>query len=388
MRQKYLLIALLFVALGFNSCSKDDEYLNISEDEYSTQKKTGPQPEAAIKLDLSQVPLPKLSDYRFFTGALKDQKPNYLVIPYKPASDLFSDYAHKKRFVWMPKGTHATYVSDDNIFVFPVGTVFIKTFYYDNVQPGNVTKIIETRLLIKKYEATENDSGWKLYDYVWNEEQTEAYLDTEGNGIFVPITFTENNVTRSINYKIPASTECATCHKLNPTQSENGEIAIPIGPKPQNLNTMFNYGTYTKNQLTRWKAAGYLDNSLPSLASINSTVDWRDTSQPLEKRVRSYVDINCAHCHRLGGHCDYVPMRFNYSNPNLAQFGVCMVPTAQIDGGPFVINGGRADQSEMIIRMGSTEESVMMPIIGRTIVHEEGVQLISDWINSLSTECN
>ncbi len=386
MKKHYLLAALFLLTFGFYSCSDDDDYLDLNSD--VAGKKSGVIIDAPIKIDLSQVPFPKLSDYRFFVGDMKDQKPGYQVIPYKPASDLFSDYAHKKRFVWMPKGTHATYVSDDNVFEFPIGAVLIKTFYYDNVQPGNVTRIIETRLLIKQYEATANDSGWKMYDYVWNEEQTEAFLDTEGNGIFVPITFTENNVTRSINYKIPASTECATCHKLNPTQSANGEIAIPIGPKPQNLNTMFNYGTTSKNQLLRWKQAGYLDNSLPPINAIYSTVDWRDTSKSLEMRARSYIDINCAHCHRLGGHCDYTPMRFNFSNTNLQDFGLCMVPTAQIDGGPYVINGGRSDQSELIIRISSNEESVRMPIIGRTIEHQEGIQLMKDWIDSITTSCD
>lgn len=386
MKKHYLLAALFLLTFGFYSCSDDDDYLDLNSN--VAGKKSGVIIDAPIKIDLSQVPFPKLSDYRFFVGDMKDQKPGYQVIPYKPASDLFSDYAHKKRFVWMPKGTHATYVSDDNVFEFPIGAVLIKTFYYDNVQPGNVTRIIETRLLIKQYEATANDSGWKMYDYVWNEEQTEAFLDTEGNGIFVPITFTENNVTRSINYKIPASTECATCHKLNPTQSANGEIAIPIGPKPQNLNTMFNYGTTSKNQLLRWKQAGYLDNSLPPINAIYSTVDWRDTSKSLEMRARSYIDINCAHCHRLGGHCDYTPMRFNFSNTNLQDFGLCMVPTAQIDGGPYVINGGRSDQSELIIRISSNEESVRMPIIGRTIEHQEGIQLMKDWIDSITTSCD
>lgn len=387
MKQKYLLITLLLVAFGFHSCSNDENYYDLNDGGDVSGKQTPSSPTAAIKLDLSQVPLPKLSDYRFFVGDLKDQKPGYMVIPYKPASDLFSDYAHKKRFIWMPKGTQATYLSDDNIFDFPIGTVMIKTFYYDNVQPGNVTKIIETRLLIKKYAATPTDSGWKMYDYVWNDAQTEAYLDLDGNGIFVPITFTENNVTRSINYKIPAATECATCHKLNPTQSENGEIVIPIGPKPQNLNTMYNYGNVTKNQLVKWQQAGYIGSSLPPLASIHSTIDWRDTSKPLELRARSYIDINCAHCHRIGGHCDYVPMKFNFSNPSLNDFGLCMVPTAQIEDGPYVINGGRSNRSELIIRISSTEESVRMPIIGRTIVHDEGVQLMKDWIDSIQTSC-
>ncbi|TGD56724.1 hypothetical protein [Flavobacterium humi] len=367
MKKNYaLLVTFLLAALIFQSCSKDSEYEEVE---------TSP-----VSVDLTKVPYQKLSDYHFFTGPMKDQKPAMDVVPFEPASSLFADYAHKKRFVWMPKGTKATYVSDDNIFNFPVGSALIKTFYYNNVQPGNVTKIIETRLLVRK------STGWKAFSYIWNNEQTEATLETTDNGVFVPVTWVENGVTKSINYKTPSQTECLTCHKINPTHTAGGEITIPIGVKPQNLNTMYNYSGTSKNQISMWKTAGYLGDDVP--ATIHSTVNWEDTSKSLELRARSYIDINCAHCHREGGHCDYVAMRFNFSNTDLSTFGVCMTPLFAIDNGPFVINGGDANRSEMVIRVSSTEGAVMMPIIGRSIAHDEGVQLIKDWINSLPANCH
>lgn len=372
----FIFLAVLIV-FGINSCATNDseEYVPISTE----NNKDGGTVAGPVRFDLNLVPLPKLSDYHFFVGPLKDQKPGYKVIPYAPASSLFSDYAHKKRFVWMPKGTKATYNGDDNVLEFPVGAVLIKTFYYDNVQPTNTTKIIETRLLIRK-----ND-GWKMYDYIWNAEQTEAFLDTNQNGIFVPITWTENNVTRSVDYKIPSQTECATCHKINFQQT--GEKSTPIGPKPQNLNTIYNYGLFSRNQLEYWKKVGYIDNTLPNLNAIYSTVDWKDASKSLELRARSYLDINCAHCHRDGGHCDYVPQRFNFSNTNSYTFGICLPPLFNIPDHPYVINAGDADHSELLYRMNTNEGSEMMPIIGRTIIHQEGVQLLRDYINSLPNHC-
>ncbi|MBC7607522.1 MAG: hypothetical protein H7199_11290 [Burkholderiales bacterium] len=378
MKKNYFILGALFIlSVMLHSCSNDEDsdYITINAE----TGKDGGVTTAPVKFDMAQVPLPKLSDYHFFIGLLRNQKPGYLVLPYEPASSLFSDYAHKKRFVWMPKGTHASYNGDDNVLNFPVGAVLIKTFYYDNVQPSNTTKIIETRLLIRK-----ND-GWKLYDYVWNESQTEAYLDTEGNGIFIPVTWTENNITKSTTYKIPSQTECTTCHKINPNQT--GEISIPIGPKPQNLNTVYNYGNVYKNQLQRWKSVGYIDSSLPATSSIYSTVDWKDTNKSLALRARSYIDINCAHCHRDGGHCDYVAQRFNFSNTDMNLFGVCLVPLFTIEDNPYIINAGNSEHSELIYRLNSTEGAVMMPIIGRTLIHEEGVQLIRDWINSLPNPC-
>ena len=64
-----------------------------------------------------------------------------------------------------------------------------------------------------------------------------------------------------------------------------------------------------------------------------------------------------------------------------------MTPLFQNVPGPFVINAGNADNSELVYRISSVQDSEMMPIIGRSLVHAEGVQLIKDWINSLTTTC-
>ena len=50
-----------------------------------------------------------------------DLHPNVGVIPYDLNSPLFSDYAAKSRFVWMPPGTSASY-HDTESFDFPAGT--------------------------------------------------------------------------------------------------------------------------------------------------------------------------------------------------------------------------------------------------------------------------
>jgi uncharacterized repeat protein (TIGR03806 family) len=371
MNKIYYLIVLM-LGFTFISCTSDenDVYVEI------------PIAETPVSVNLTQVPYSKLSDYHFFKDELKNHQPTTGVLPYEPASSLFADYAHKMRFIWLPNGTTAAYNGDDNVFEFPVGTALLKTFYYDNVQPNNTRKIIETRLLIRKQD------GWKAYDYIWNTAQTEAFLDTVEQGVFIPIEWKENGITKTTTYKTPSQTECLTCHKINPNQTTGGEITIPIGPKPQNLNKNFNYSTGSQNQIAKWKSVGFIGNDVPNTSTIYSTVDWNDTSKTLEQRARSYIDVNCAHCHRTGGHCDYVSMRFNFSNTNLDTFGVCMTPLFYIENGPFVINGGDANHSELIHRINTTEGATMMPIIGRTIIHNEGVQLISDWINSLPADCH
>ncbi|OYQ46762.1 hypothetical protein [Flavobacterium aurantiibacter] len=364
MRKYYpwLIICIIGLAIFIASCSGEDK------DEYVPVD-----PESPVNVDLSTVPYAKLSDYKFFEGDMKLQIPALGVLPYEPISQLFTDYAHKKRFIWMPKGVKATYNGDGKVLEFPTGAVIIKTFYYDNVQPSNTTRIMETRLLIKK------EGGWIFAEYIWNDEQTEATLTTEGGTKDVTFVNEYGNL-KNVNYRFPSNSACLTCHKIQ-------DSAIPIGPKPQNLNSSYAYADGTKNQLAKWVEMGYLDSNYP--AEINTVVDWKDTSKPLETRVRSYIDINCAHCHQEGSHCSYRPMRFAFSestsNTNL---GVCMTPQDPLnDGTSAIISPGRTARSALFSRLNTAEESIRMPLLGRTIVHDEAVQMIQEWINSLPN-CN
>ena len=364
--KKYYALAfsLLLATTIIISCSKsdDEEYIPVSP----------------VVVDLTQVPYQKLSDYHFFEGEIKNLVPSLNVLPYEPASGLFTDYALKKRFVWMPVGSKATYTADNKILNFPVGTVLIKTFYYNTIQPNNTTKIIETRLMILKSD------GWKFYEYLWNDDQSDALLvngvDFE-NGGSVNLTFKKpNDEIVTIDYRIPSEPECYACHKIN-------EIRTPIGLKPQNLNYTYNYGTSSKNQLLKLKEQGYLE-SYPS--SIVSNVDYHDATKPLETRVRSYLDANCAHCHQDLGRCDYRALRLGYgATVNQTMMGVCVTadevisPTLQ-----KIISPGNSNKSIMVYRISTNDESERMPLLGRTIIHDEGVALIEEWINSLNQPCN
>jgi uncharacterized repeat protein (TIGR03806 family) len=372
--KKYLVLFTLSAVLItiLYSCSNSDE-----AEQYV--------PVSPVVVDLTQVPYPKLSDYKFFTGDMKEQLPALGLIPFAPASALFSDYAHKKRFVWMPSGLKATFNGNDKSLELPVGAAIIKTFYYDNVQnvtPVGATRIIETRVMIRK------SSGWIFADYVWNAQQTEAFLDNLGS--FTEVTWLENGVSKTANYRIPSEEQCIVCHKKKELINGVEEtIYTPIGIKPQNLNYNYNYGSSTKNQLTKWIEEGYLENNftMPSLGS--STIDYTDTSKSLDLRIRSYFDINCAHCHQDGRHCDYRPMRFAFhqTENNRTNMGVCVSTEDMQDFDPAlskIVTPGNINRSMMYFRLNTTDETYRMPLHGRTVIHEEGIQLIEQWINSLT----
>ncbi|WP_033959440.1 Ig-like domain-containing protein [Psychroserpens jangbogonensis] len=340
------------------SCSTEDVSVTVT-------------PELLVVYNPEDLPYQTLSEYNFFVGDLKNLDPIPGVLPYDLNSPLFSDYAHKKRFVWMPDGTTANYNSDFTPLDFPVGAMLIKNFFYDNVQPENTTRIVETRLMYMTEE------GWDFAKYVWDDEQTEATFTNDGS--FIEIDWIENGATNSVNYRIPSRNECFTCHNKFGTP-------LPIGPKPQNLNKEYNYTDGALNQLSKWVDVGYLESNVP--ATIVSTVDWEDDSLSLELRVRSYLDINCAHCHSEESYCEYRPLRLAFNeNDDDVNKGVCVTPDTQISPYTHIISSGQIDKSILHFRISSIEEQNRMPLLGRTLQHTEGVRLIEEWINSLEGVC-
>jgi len=328
---------------------------------------------SSVNFDLDSMPFQSLSEYQLFEGELSLLEPSFGVVPYELISSLFTDYAKKKRYIWMPNNTKASYEGDAAMLNFPVGTIIVKNFYYDNVLPENDTKIIETRLLIRKPE------GWIFAEYVWNDAQTEAFLDM--NGSYVDIEWTQDGETKSTSYRIPSGPECFTCHKVQ-------EVAQPIGPKPRNLNKTLEFADGNFNQLEKLIAMGYLENNVPS--NVSAVPDYRDVSEPLELRARAYLDINCAHCHSEGTHCDYRPMRLDFeSTSDPTNIGVCVSPDTDLGLGlGDIVIPGDPRNSVLHFRMNSNEPSNRMPLLGRNIIHTEGVALIEQWIENLSIDCD
>jgi len=74
------------------------------------------------------------------------------VLPYSLNTPLFTDYAHKLRTIWMPKGS-AQYREGD-VLDFPVGTVISKTFYYPAVEDEMVSKAKDLQPVNARFPKT------------------------------------------------------------------------------------------------------------------------------------------------------------------------------------------------------------------------------------------
>ena len=292
--------------------------------------------------------LPTLSELNLFDGDIADLKLSPKVFKYDLHTELFTDYAHKLRAIALPQGEALRY-QDDGFPIFPTGTVISKTFYYylDETDPNSDKHIIETRVLMKRA------SEWEIGNYVWNEEMTEAFLDSDEHEVKVNVIDSEGERLK-FDYIVPGSFDCTKCH------SNSGNVT-PIGPK---LRTM-NFEVNGVNQLQKFIDDGHLINA-PQPDAIATIPNWKDdVNYTLEERARAYLDVNCAHCHEPGGFCiDQSTLDLSYE-------------TSFEDSNIF------SRRFSIGTRMSFYSPGSSMPFIGTTMVHSQGYELIQEYLDSL-----
>lgn len=321
------------------------------------------------------------------------------VIPYELNTPLFSDYAHKLRTVWLPAGTRAGYGAD-GVLQLPVGSILSKTFYYPRRDAGNgagasqgalqataaaigvlaggrlaldQVQLIETRLLVRRAQ------GWQAVSYVWDDSQRHARLQRVGE--IIPL---ELEGVGKFDYVVPDINQCAACHA---TDVERATLA-PIGLKARHLDRDHDYGGKVgqKNQLVHLEQLGLLEAAAPAASASDGwtrAASWNDESASLDSRARAYLDINCGHCHNRQGPADTSGLALDAAETSPIALGVCKSPVAAGRGTgnkKFDIVPGHPDESIMVYRMASQDPGEMMPELGRSLVHREGLELIRRWI--------
>jgi uncharacterized repeat protein (TIGR03806 family) len=314
-----------------------------------------------------QEPYPeKLSAWNLFRETGRAWEPNEGVLPYTINTPMFADYTEQRRTIWMPHGTAAQY-KDSGSFEFPTGTIVTKTFFYSDTR-------LETQLLVR------TPSGWVGLPYVWNEQQSEAYLRPAGE--LRPTVWRSIEGNRNISYRVANANQCKECH-------EHNKAMQPIALRADQLNRNHSYSEGMQSQLEHWKTAGLLSDAPPH-EQAPRMAEWNsDRSGDLEARARAYLDANCAHCHQPGAAGNAAGLYLGADIKDPAQLGVCRPPAIPAGSGglPFAVNYGKPDESVLLYRMNSTQPKVMMPELGRTMVHKEGVELIREWIAKMQGDC-
>lgn len=318
---------------------------------------------------------------------------------FKPRNPLFSDYAEKLRTIWVPEGSHIEFNADAT-FHFPVGTVLSKTFYYatENLKGAdqepltglalNTTPVlsqlagkhlVETRILFK------TPDGWRGVSYHWSDDQNSAKAAIIGKSI--KVTYSDERGEQPFTYQIPNINQCKSCHI-----SYDGfdKTIKPIGPTPLHLDfDEADRNGEIHNQLDDWLNQGLIA-SIPPDFIRRRLVGWDDENARVQDRARAYLDINCAHCHNPTGSADTSSLHLGYLVNQPLKIGVCKSPVATGNGGVkegFIITPGDPAKSILARRIDSTDPAVMMPEIGRHLVHAEGLSVIEQWIAGMDGSC-
>jgi uncharacterized repeat protein (TIGR03806 family) len=335
----------------------------------------------------------KLSETGLFAST-KDHTPAPGLIPYSVNAQLWSDHAHKERFLAMPGRSQIEYNAIEypqpapgapRGWKFPDGTVVVKTFSLE-MERGNPAsrRRLETRLLhFEQLAGTEEvgDQYWNGYTYVWNEDQTDAdLLDARGlDRKFLIKDQAAPGGVREQTWHFPSRAECTLCHTM--------PAKYVLGVNTLQLNKDHDYGGVVANQLRTFEHLGLFTKPLPEPADkLPRLHDYDDPKVPLDLRARSYLHSNCAHCHMKwgGGNAEFQLL----ATLPLKELGIVNTRPGQ---GLFEIAEAK------VLAPGDPERSLVhhrmtrlglgrMPHVASNVVDEKAVKLIGEWIKGMKKE--
>jgi uncharacterized repeat protein (TIGR03806 family) len=315
------------------------------------------------------------------TGCMDSTTPTAfasVVVPYVVNSPLWSDGADKSRGMRLPPGgkihvKHCTGPSaecldaaDDGKWVFPVGTVMVKSFLFNG-------KLIETRLF------TNHDAGdWVGYSYAWNTAQTEATIVPDQR---TEVSFDDGTGT-PVDWHYPSRLDCITCH--TPTGGDT------LGPSTAQMNRV-NAGA-TQNQLDLLQAMNLFDAPIPTPykaalpTPYTSQVGNQTAGATTAQLARSYLAANCAFCHRPDDP-NFPSMDFRY-DVAFADMGICGVAPMKGDEGvnnSLLLAPAQPSDSVVWLRMDATVDNGRMPKVASYVIDQNAVSLVSSWITSITS---
>ena len=306
------------------------------------------------------------------TGAFNDLQhlvPDKNLIPYALNVSFWSDGADKTRFASVPTHQKIKFAATGE-WRFPRGTVLVKTFELatDETNP-TVKRRLETRLLVR-----DDHDGVYGVTYKWRADNSDA--DLLETNLTEDILIKTANGTRTQAWYYPSRADCLTCHTAN--------AGYVLGVTTRQLNRDFTYPDgLTENQLLAWNHLGWFTNnftreetkSFPTLAASD------DLTHSLTERARSYLDANCAHCHRPKGTVGFFDARYETPLAQQNLIGGRVLINQRIDGARVI--APHDPWRSILFMRANTVEPFKMPPLGRNTVDERSMKLLRAWIENL-----
>jgi hypothetical protein len=316
------------------------------------------------------------------------------MLEYVPDPPLYSDGMEKSRFILLPKGKRIDN-SNPKEWIFPVGTVFVKTFF-DDSGAGGKPRAIETRF-IRQIAEKGSAVPYDFYVYKWNDTGTDAARvvdDTNGDinadqTVMITIKHMADGKPFMVSngapfpHTLPSRQACGDCHE------ESGKVAQTfIGFDETRLNSKLT-PTSAKTQLQTFADAGIFTGSIPA-APATITDNSNDMGRLL--RIKRFVFGNCVHCHNGNELVDFHPDVFVKNTVNQAVDAQSVVPPA----GWRRVLPGKPEMSVVFVQTrrtplppptgnGTMNRLRPMPPVGITDVAADQAAItdLKDWITSL-----
>lgn len=283
---------------------------------------------------------------------------------YKPAYELWSDGADKRRFVFIPPGAKID-VSNPDEFRYPVGTKFWKEFRVAG--PDGAMRLAETRLTQKSAD------GWLYTSYVWSEDQREAKQMDNAAGVAD---------VYATGHTVPTREQCNECHKGR-RDFVLGWDALMLGPGATGV---------TRDDLVKL-----------GLVADASGLALTIPGSEVEKAALGYMHANCGiSCHNdnldAAGRDSGLHLRLERAElasvattDAFASLNKRPNMNAKYEGlasrdpsNWYDIRPGDPARSLMIARQTLRGYEGQMPRLGTKQVDEAGVRAVTAWIQSMA----
>lgn len=331
----------------------------------------------------------KLSETGLFSS-VREHAPEAGVVPFAVNVPQWADHATAERLVAVPNDltvrmrlapTPGTLLEQQ--LGFPEDSVLVRTFSLEMERDNPASRRrIESQIL--HFDGAD----WHGYSYRWNEDQTDATLvETDGaESRFSVADPDAPNGQRVQTWTFHGRAQCARCH--------NAGAGYTLAFNRPQLDLPHGSGHRAGNQLHTLQQMGVLTPVTDSSQSKappqkverrdppRRLVDPSNDAHGLDQRARSYLHVNCSHCHQaaVGGNSEIdlraeLPLEHTKTLNVLPLQGTFGLHQARI------ISPGDPYSSVLMYRLCKTGRGRMPR--GSGLVDREAVEMLHAWIERL-----
>ncbi|HEV8061237.1 MAG TPA: PQQ-dependent sugar dehydrogenase, partial [Gemmataceae bacterium] len=330
----------------------------------------------------------KLSETGLF-ASIKEGTPAPGVLPFSVNAEQWADHATAERWLGLPGDSQVSYYTTPKP---EIGTFFGQNTWFprDGVLAKTLTMEMErgkpsSRKGIETQILHWDGSLWQGYTYRWNDDQSDGDLvpSAGADRVLDVVDAQAPEGKRRQTWHYSGRSECITCH--------NPWVGYLLGFNPNQLNKEHTYSWGAENQLEALTSLGMIrpvdlqEKPAPKYREAFKThlCDPRDASLSVTDRARSYLHVNCSHCHQFGaGGTAQIELRYDLKPDQMQLVGKKPMQGNFDIADANLVTAGDPARSLLFYRISKLGRG-RMPHIGSDVVDDAGVDLVGSWIRQM-----